>query len=251
MNARELLKKEEQQIKIKSLIYTFLITLVLILLAWFWVIMRDTIPPKDENPYEVVGRVDFGNFTSGSQNKNTFSDPGVQETAPPQEPTQESTENIETTPQPSETSVNTSQNTSEETPQKQPQEEQIEEEGLFELGESNEGDNASGVGNEGRPDSPVLDPNGLYSFGNGENGLQGRVPLSLPAPEYNVNREAKITYEFVINPAGNVIKVRPVTYSTATELINAGKRAIYKWKFNRIHSDKNQTAKVTITFKLK
>ncbi len=251
MTSRELLKKEERRIKVRSALATFLIVSLLALLSWFWVIMRDTIPPKDENPYEVVGRIDFGNFTSGSQNKNTFSDPGVQETAPPQPQPQETSENIETTPQPSETSINTSSGPQEETPRQETPEEQIDEEGLFELGESNEGESPDGIGNEGRPDSPVLDPKGLYSFGDGANGLQGRIPLALPQPEYTVNKETKITYEFVINPAGNVIKVKPITYSTATELVNAGKRAIYKWKFNRINSDKNQTARVTITFKLR
>ena len=242
------INKEQQKIRIQSAVITTIITLLIFILAWLWIVERDTIPPKDENPYEVVGRIDFGNFTSGSDNKNTFEEVGVQQETQPTHQTSPQTEEVITTPEPAPTSQNASEETS--TQQTQPQEE-IDPEALFELGESNEGENETGLGNEGTPDSPVLDPKGLYQFGNGKNGLQGRIPLSLPQPEYTVDKETRITYEFVISPAGNVISVKPITYSTATELINAGKRAIYKWKFNRINSNKNQTARVTITFKLK
>ena len=240
--------KEQQKIRVRSAIITTIITLLIFIIAWLWVVERDTIPPKDENPYEVVGRIDFGNFTSGSNNKNTFEDVGIQQETQPTPQTTQQNEEVITTPEPSPTSQNSAEETS---PQQTEPQEEIDPSSLFELGESNEGDNETGLGNEGTPDSPVLDAKGLYQFGNGKNGLQGRIPLSLPQPEYTVNKETRITYEFVISPEGNVISVKPITYSTATELINAGKRAIYKWKFNRINSNKNQKARVTITFKLK
>jgi len=117
-------------------------------------------------------------------------------------------------------------------------------------GGSNHGD-GTGIGNRGTPNTKVLDPEGLYSFGSGNKGLLGRRPLLLIKPEYTVQKEDIIRFELTIRPDGSVQSVYPLTLSDAPELIKSGRMAIMKWKFNSVDSEEFQKTQVTITFRLK
>jgi len=240
---------EEKTIRQRSLLLTGIFLLLVWLISYFWVLMRDTVPPADENPYIIAGRVDFGNLSSGSSTQNSFlppSDVKQEETTEKSPSSFRNDEQVITSNQSQSSVADTLKQ------QKAKRTESVDKSLLFEYteGGSNEG-NSESVGNEGTPSSPVLDSEGLFQFGEGEMGLQGRIPLSLPKPEYKVNQETRITYEFVIAPDGHVKSVRPITFSTATELIEAGKEAIYKWRFNAIPGKQDQKARVTITFRLK
>lgn len=117
-------------------------------------------------------------------------------------------------------------------------------------GGSNHGNNGI-TGNWGRPDVPTLSQESSFQWGTGgTGGLNGRKWLALPDPEYRVNQETKITFEFTIAPDGHVVSVkRPI--GSNSSLINSGMAAIYKWTFEPVDEDKgNQNVKVTMTFKL-
>lgn len=123
-------------------------------------------------------------------------------------------------------------------------------------GGSNHGNNPGGVGNAGNPDIKTLDPDGIYDFGSGGGtggGLGNRKPISLAKPRYDVQEEGKVTFEFVITPDGNVPFVKALP-SNKLKLKELGIEAIQKWKFSKLPPNaeqKNQTLRVTITFKLK
>ena len=273
------------------------IMVVLITIFYFVVIITIKNPPENADKYEVVGAIDFGNYTNGSGDVNNFSDPSptpgegnalasASAASEPDEAPAEQPQETETLAQDQEESVPVEKKVvkkktktqekaepkkkkkkKKKTQAAEPQKAEtvLEEDAQTQIanhnpdkskpkgksGGSNEGDAKSGVGNQGRPDSPVLDPNGLYTFGSGGNGLKGRTPISLPKPEYKVQADAKITFELTIAPSGKVKKVKPVTLSSSSDLKNAGMNAIYKWRFNAIDDDSDQITRVTITFKLK
>ncbi len=239
MNVETFIKKNRWQ----SFWITVGVFIVLFLLSWFIVVLRGTIPPEDENPYITVGRIDFGDAIAGSGTQNTWQPSGV---AQPTQETASEAEDLITSETPSEVSAGDAS-------EQATEEETIDPEALFEPGEeqgTSQGEEDL-IGNRGNPLSPVLDPKGLFQFGEGEYGLQGRIPLALPEPSYQVDKETRVTYEFSIAPDGRVIHVKPLTLTTAPELIQAGKEAIYQWRFNAIKEDKIQKARVTITFKLR
>ncbi|MEM9987841.1 MAG: TonB family protein, partial [Bacteroidota bacterium] len=161
--------------------------------------------------------------------------------APPRETTQPS-------PQPTETTNNN--NSSSQAP---PQEEL---EFTFESNSgSNQGNQSSGVGNQGTPDVKVLDPNGLYSFAEGgEGGLDGRRPLSLPEPRYTSQEEGRLTFELTIRPDGSVSYVKVVGVTNKASLKEAGINAIKRWRFSPLppgSSQVTQRVRVSVTFKLR
>ena len=122
-------------------------------------------------------------------------------------------------------------------------------------GGSNSGQTGT-VGNVGSPDIKHLDPDGMYDFGAGGGGngggLKGRKPLSLSKPKYDVQQEGKVTFEFVVDPSGEVVYAKAVPPISKPALAKAGIDAIKNnWKFSKINSDENQTIRVTMTFKLK
>ena len=259
-----------RKIKQKSAGITAGIGIVLVLISLLWTFVETADPPLFEVLSEGSGGVDFGNWVEGSGNINNFEDPSphagegkakvIQNTqmASSDEKTTlsgEAEESEVTAPPVKETKDKDKKNTQN---QDKPKEivkndnspVNLNNNNSYQTGGSNHG-NSDQIGNRGRDDVKILDNDGLYAFGSGEEGLQGRKPISLPKPVYEVEAEAKITYEFTIAPNGTVKNVKALTLSSNSELKNAGIKAIYKWKFEPIEQDKIQKTKVTITFKLK
>ena len=243
------LAAEEKQIRQKSLLITVLILLFLILISWFWFALRGLYPPVEREKYEIVGAIDFGDLSEGSQDVNTFEkstdqpspDKPVEAKAEPT-PDQPVQEEIISTDQPAETQVQTSV----EKPKKVI-------DWNIKSGGANDG-KSDKTGNKGSPNATVLNPDGMYAFGDGDYGLMGRKVISSQKPIYQVQDDSRITYELVISPNGTVKDVIPRTLSTSSALTQAGKDALRKWKFNDISSNPNareQRLRVTITFKLK
>ena len=252
----------------KSATITASLATLLFLFAYFWVAIYSPIPPPNlrEKHYELVGSMDYGDWTEGSQNINTFekSSPKPDQNKPAPTPT-------EKPKLPDPTPPDEKQNLTEDNPESpikekpkpkpkikpkdkiKPQEkEKLQPKITENSGGANHGNKTNNeTGNRGRPDSPVLDPNGLYSFGTGGDGLNGRVAIATPSPKYTEQQETKVTFEFVIAPSGNVKSVRPTKLGSSPALVNAAKTALFKWKFNKIEADNDQKVKVTFTFKLK
>ncbi len=262
--------QEYQKIKQKSAGITVTFAILLLILSFLWTFVETTDPPLFEVLSEGSGGVDFGNWVEGSGNVNNFEDPSPN----PGEGKANAIENVKTSPsnekatlsgeaEESEVTSPPVKETKEKDKKNQNQEkpkEIVKNDNPATNTNTNSNSNSSGgsnhgnsdqVGNHGRDDVRILDNDGLYAFGSGEEGLQGRKPISLPKPVYEVEAEAKITYEFTIAPNGTVKNVKALTLSSNAELKNAGIKAIYKWKFEPIEQDKIQKTKVTITFKLK
>lgn len=100
------------------------------------------------------------------------------------------------------------------------------------------------------PNVKTLDPNGIYAFGTGTNGLQGRGILSLPYPDYTSQEEGILEFTFKIEPDGRVSYARCAP-TTKTGIKNAGIVAIKKWRFAPQPAGEAQMVKVKIMFKLK
>jgi TonB family protein len=285
MYAPEVEAQERKHERISGIVTTVLVVLFL-LFALIEHLLRDRVPPPGAKEYEVVGAIDFGDYRQGSRNVNNFQ-PAVEnpsqssaETAQPtpaevsdnnptpsnemtqpdlspvsqpapqsqpqSNPTPPQTQS-EPEPQPQPTDNNNASNS-----QSQPQEDDLQ----FELESgSNQGNNSSGTGNAGTPDVKVLDPKGLYSFAEGnQGGLNGRRPLSLREPSYTSQEEGQLTFELTIRPDGSVSYVRVASPTTKLSLKQAGIEAIKRWRFSALPPGaprKNQTVRVTITFKLK
>lgn len=286
------LEAEERRHQRISAIITAAVMILLLLFSLLWTAWRQTVPPPGEE-YEVLGAIDFGNYESGSRQVNNFEPPTPDpaETPPPappepQEEVQESLpepipDPVETQPEPSPVTVpesvpdpkpkpepvkptppkpkpqpqpekpqpeqpaETTSSQSSETPSNQPTDKPA---------GSNQGNESSGTGNQGTPSAKVLDPQGLYSFGTGTGGgLQGRSPLDLPYPKYNVQEEGDIQFQFVIGPDGRVLYVKPVGVVRQLGLKDAGIDAIKRWRFSALPPGQsgNQTVRVTIKFRLK
>lgn len=263
--------QEYQKIKLRSGAITISIGVMFFLVSLFWTFVETTDPPLFEVLSEGSGGVDFGNWVEGSGNVNNFEAPSphpgegkakvnqIVKTTSVNEKTTLSgeAEESEVTSPPVKETKNKDKKTQNQfdKPQESIKNEQAvsntnANSNANQSGGSNHG-NSNQVGNRGRDDVKILDIDGLYSFGTGEEGLQGRKPISLPKPVYEVEAEAKITYEFTIAPDGSVKHVKALTLSSNAELKNAGIKAIYKWKFEPIEENKIQKTKVTITFKLK
>lgn len=241
---------DERIIQRKSIAYTFIFFLILFLISWFWFAKLAILPIPEKSKYEVVGSIDFGDMSEGSQDVNTF-EPVVEQANPnpvsqpvqtPIEQIQTPVEEIITTEQPAETQVAAV-----------PEKKKKVIDWSMKSGGANDG-KSDKAGNKGSPDAKELNPDGMYAFGNGSEGLQGRRVLAQPKPEYSSQEDSRITYRIVIAPDGRVVEVIPVTISSAHSLTQAGKEALRKWKFNDISSNpgaRNQNLKVTITFKLR
>jgi len=284
------LEAEERKNERISALLTLLITMVLASATLFWKAYRQTPPPPGE-VYEVVGAIDFGDMKQGSRQINNFEparkDPAprpkppsrpieqaeVSETTPepdpivttpepetpvtqPEKPPKE--EPDPTPPKPAETVRPEEKPQPEETPNDIPEktsdtqtETQPDPEPSDKPSGSNQGNEEDAVGNQGQDAVKKLDPDGLYSFGQGAGGgLSNRIPLSLPKPVYNVQEEGDIKFEFIIRPDGTVAYAKVVGVNTKPGLARAGIDAIKKWRFSK--SDvPNQRVTVTIKFRLK
>jgi hypothetical protein len=107
------------------------------------------------------------------------------------------------------------------------------------------------LGNHGDPRATVLNPNGLFAFGNGIGGTGGRMPLKTELTGYNIQAEEKIKFEITIDPSGDVIFVKPL-YAMNPQLAEIGKKNIKNWKFSETDpSAGNLKTTVTINFRLK
>lgn len=277
-----LVRKEEKKDIRKALIITLGIALLMTLFMLFWIASRGMIPPPGEKQYEAAGSIDFGDWNEGSQDINNFEDPSANaaDAPPPAQSDPQPTDESAAPPIATETNDEITSETEEEVithkdnptpvePVVKPREEKKEvKETKTEVTEtktdspsdsdsksttdksgSNHGDSQK-VGDRGTPEAKTLDPNGLYNFGGGTGGLNGRIPVALPNPNYKVQQEAKLTFTFIIAPSGKVKRVIP-PITTNPGLKKAGMDAIRKWKFNAVDpSVGDQTTKVTILFKL-
>lgn len=258
----------QQNRKISSGV-TGIIAIIFLLISFFWMIVKLPLPPIEEEQYTLVeggGGMDYGNYTEGSGDVNNFSDPGdnpnpskSSQASSSDEEKSESADEQELSDSESEADVSAKPKT-EKKPVKEVKKPKTEKKKTEVQTDKQDDKNTEGganhgkgkkKGNKGRPDSPVLDSRGLFSFGDGADGLKGRIALELRKPIYVVEAETKITYSFDIRPDGTVKKVKALTLASNADLKNAGMAAIYDWKFNAIDTDQVQTIKVTITFKLK
>ncbi len=97
-------EKDERKSRQLSLLLTLIGVGGFLVLAYFWVVLRGTIPPQDENPYIVVGRVDFGGVggnpppgpPTAVESPPSSAHPSVKEAPPPSK-----SENLATSPAPS------------------------------------------------------------------------------------------------------------------------------------------------------
>ncbi len=264
------LEAEERRHRIISGTLTTIIMAILLLLSLIWTAYRERIPPPGGD-YEVLGAIDFGNYTQGSRQVNNFErpvedpaetpqpeaarpvqTPQVAETSPPpvKEITTEAPSPVTQPPPPKEvkndpipkptTTVKPAE------PKKEPTETQNDTGTAATSSKpttdpvkpsdkpsgSNHGDATSGTGNAGTPDVKTLDPSGLYTFGTGgDGGLKGRSPVSLPYPVYDVQEEGELTFEFLIDRSGNVAHVKLIGLTDKPGLRKAGMDAIKKWRF--------------------
>lgn len=244
------IESEEKGIRRKSILFTLLILVLIGVLTWFWIAMLAMLPPPEEKEYEIVGAIDFGDLTEGSEEVNTFEpvaeeanpNPATQTQTTPTEQITTPTEEVITTQQPAETQVAAV-----------PEKKKKVIDWSMKSGGANDG-KSNQAGNKGSPDAKELNPDGMFAFGDGSEGLQGRRILAQPKPDYSTQEDSRITYKIRIAPDGRVVEVIPVTISSAFSLTQAGKDALRKWKFNDISANpgaKDQTIKVTITFKLR
>ncbi len=254
---------ESSQRRRKSALLTALILSACLVICFFTVVVHTTNPPPHITEYELTGAIDYGDWNEGSQNINTFekssanpdpAKPAPKAPAPAEKPVTEVPDDKEelTDPDPEEETVPVKEPVRPKKPEKSEKTEKTTPpKSENAKGGANHGNTPGGVGNRGTPDYPILDPNGLFEFGSGADGLRGRKPISTPAPKYRVQQETRLTFEFVIAPKGNVKSVRPVKLGSAPALVKAAKEAIMKWKFNAISTENDQKCKVTFTFKLK
>ena len=275
-------KRVSWAVSVASILIFFLMT------ASWWQAILFPVPPSESAQYVTLGAIDFGNFHEGSGNVNNFLDPsktpGPEKPAPaentaPQpvkanvapepvvtgsEVSEVKTPEVKPVPVPTKPVVNPTPAPVVNTPPVKPKPSNSalydnNDNGTAKTGGSNHGEGTE-VGNRGNPSSKVLydqggdqgDGVGIGPGGPGTfSGLKNRKAVSTPMPVYNVQTEAKLSFEFKIAPDGSVSFVkRPVT--PYTDLAKAGQDAIYKWKFNALEDEApDQWVTVTITFKLK
>lgn len=264
-----------------GLAITFGIFVLLLGISMYWVAFASTIPPIDELEWKTIGSVsaDFGNEVEGSQEVNNFhkpsptpadkpkvepksepkSDPTPTKVTPAASPNMES--NTESDQSVAKTEPVKTDPVAETTPATKPEEKPVENTNPTNEtktttnnsnttnGGSNDG-NSNTTGNSGNPKAQVLNDDGMFQFGNGIGGPGGRMPLKIKMPDYNVQNEAKITFNFVIAPSGEVILVRP-EMTMHTDLARIGADAIKRWRFTEVEPSRgNLRTTVTITFRL-
>jgi hypothetical protein len=241
---------QEKKIRNQSLLITSGCIIALLLITNFWLASRAYLPPVIAEEYEIVGTIDFGNNVEGSMEVNNFQAPAPNPTPGEKRVNTETSSPI--ADQPNDPVITGTEPTevvsSPTTPTRKRKDWSLP------GGGSNDGE-GNQVGNSGTPDAKELNPNGGgYAFGEGEEGLQGRKLISSVMPKYDVQEDAKITYEIVISPEGKVKEVIPKTLTTSARLTLAAKEALRQWKFDDISKRpgaKDKRLKVSITFRLK
>ncbi|MDX2285099.1 MAG: hypothetical protein NW241_13120 [Bacteroidia bacterium] len=243
---------------------------VVVLIALFsivWKVFRNQVPPPGAK-YEMVGSFDFGDSRQGNKNINNFSRavPEPQQVREVQEPTARPTppapsQNAPVQTQPAPSPVVTpsqpapapAQPTQQ--PSQQPSKPKVDD--VFTYKPSNGGGSNQGqggdVGNSGS-NVKTLDPRGMYGFtqGDGEGGIGSRDAISLPYPEYNVQEEGTLSFEFFIEPNGSVSYAKALP-NNKPNLARLGEAAIRNWRFSQLPGGQGgrQKVRVTMTFKLR
>lgn len=230
-------QQDEARARRTSAISTLLLLVVLFILAHFWVLLRGTIPPEDENPYIIAGMIDFGYTHTVGTTKPTqdaSQPPEATITSPEHSPVQSPVVEPSRFPPTSEPSTQTSPE-----PESEETDEEVEETELFQPGGSPE---ASEAGDLGR---------GLLEFGEGDEGTAERRLIYFVAPKYTVQKEARVKFELFILPDGRVSHARAIDLQAPPELKRAGEEAILQWRFNPIPRNQIMRMTVRIRFKLR
>ncbi|MCS7298200.1 MAG: energy transducer TonB [Bacteroidia bacterium] len=224
--------EEEARARRISGALTLLMLLTLFILAYFWVLVRGTIPPEDENTYTIAGRIDFGptetvgsvkSLRSPSPSSSVITTP---QPAPVQMPSTPASPEPLTPPSPAETPESS--------------EEEEEETELFQP--TGGSPKAASEGDLGA---------GLLEFGEGDEGTENRRLIHFVAPRYTVQKEARVRFELFVLPDGSVSHARALELQAPPELKRAGEEAILQWRFTPIHRNQIQRMTVTIRFKLR
>lgn len=275
------LKASERKNSTISMAISLGVVVLILFISMFW---RGWGPPPEVefSEWETIGRVDFGTDALGALAVNNFQAPSPtpadrpktnpkpkQVQNPPQEvaatppPTQDKSntqsdnrvqENTNPTPPTPETNPSPTPKTDQsanETPSPPNRSDNSNNEtSSQETGGSNQGDSGK-TGNRGNPNANVLDDKGMFEFGDGIGGPGGRRPVEIPLPKYNIQKEGRVTYSFIVLPSGEVVNVRAMS-TPHPDLAEIGKAAIKKWRFSETDpSAGNLRTTVTITFRLK
>lgn len=235
-------EKDERKSRQQSLLLTVAVVGGFLVLAYFWVVLRGTIPPADENPYMVVGRVDFGGPAGNPPPGPPATGGGLPSPDRPsvkEAPLSPKGEKLVTSPAPSPVK---SPSTASPTPESEPSSatppaEEEEEWETFQPGPG-EGTAGGGTGTD-------------FQFGDGTEGLQNRRLLHFVLPRYIVQKEARIKFELFVLPDGRVSHAKALSLQAPPELKRLGEEAILQWRFNPIATNEIQRMTVTIRFRLR
>lgn len=269
----------ERRANVTGLTVSAAVLALTLVVGWFAVVMTYQTPPPPEKDFVTVGtidftkisaggKMDFGNNTEGSGSVNNrrapSPDPGNSrprlnppEKAPPPKsaptpPVEETITQTEEAPvkaTPSTPSATGAPISDKPTPRVK---KTIDKDALFDEGGGANHGKGNSVGDRGNPRSTTLDPSGLFSFGVGEGeGLNGREVLYCPKPKYSAQEEGKLAFQITISPKGSVIGVKTVKYGGQRMLKQSTEEVLRKWRFSPVSGTKNQTVKVTFTFKLR
>lgn len=229
--------QDEARARRLSALLTLLFLGVFFLLAYFWVLLRGTIPPEDENPYVIAGMIDFGyTQTPGTVKPTRGGEAAPEPVITTPEPAPVQAQPARPTPQPP---VHPSPESTAESAEESQEEEEAEESELFQPGGSPDASTAGDLGK------------GLLEFGEGDEGAAQRRLIYFVAPRYTVQKEARVKFELFVLPDGRVSHVRALDLQAPPELKRAGEEAILQWRFNPIARNQIQRMTVTIRFKLR
>lgn len=265
-------KKNEK----RSALITSGIVVVLALISLLWTGFRISMLPPGEEGYDMVGAIDFGDNRMGSMNVNNAAPavpnpsptPPPQQTPAPQQAQQSKTkpqEQVITQPTPSPVSVP-------DKPSTKPTPQQTQTSPQNNTGSSqqqtppsptpststspagsNQGNQPGSVGNSGTPTEQKFDNRYSFQWGDGGDGGGKRGAIKVVNPEYNVQEEGELTFEFTIRPDGTVANARALP-TNKSALRQAGLNAIRQWRFKPLPpgtAQQDQIVRVTIVFKLK
>ena len=228
------LAQEESRARRRSLTVSLVFWAGFFVLAYLWVLVRGTIPPEDENPYVVAGRIDFGYMeTPGSatpRHTGSATAPEPVVTRPTESPVK--------TPTPKPTPTPSSTESTDSDSEESEEEEEVESE-TFQPGGSPDASQPGDLGS------------GLLEFGEGDEGLQNRRLIHFVAPRYTAQKEARIKFEIFILPDGSVSHARALSLQAPPELKAAGVEAIQQWRFSPVRTNQIQRVTVTIRFRLR
>jgi colicin import membrane protein len=117
---------------------------------------------------------------------------------------------------------------------------------------------AGGTGNQGSPDGSVdTDYHGEGGGSGNRPGftLDGRSALSLPVPQYDIQKEGKVVVEIKVDRDGNVVSATPgIKGSTTVDsyLLGVAKAAALRSRFNsKADAEPVQKGAITYIFRLK